>query len=388
MIQLAHSQSTPRCVHLGLGWIGDKGGGLERYQDGICRQHFRAGVEVAALVQSRCAVRNHGSYHAIAFASPDERRRVKLRQLRQFLPTLFGSPSILVSHHASVSDTALPMIADTPHVVHFHGPWAQEARVEGAPLWKSWLQKRQETRVYRSADRILTLSKAFADLVIRDYGVDEDRVRVVPGAIDALAADPRMSRHEARMALGWPTDRPILLSIRRLVRRVGIDVLIGAVARLVRRHPDVLVLIGGTGRLQLELAARIHDEGLSDHVRLLGFVPPESLSTAYRACDFSVIPTQSLEGFGLVTLESMAAGSPAVVTPVGSLGEVVGPLSESLILPGKSERAIAEGLDRILSGTVRLPDDQACRDYVRHHFDWSVIAPRVLDVYREAGEIS
>jgi glycosyltransferase involved in cell wall biosynthesis len=302
------------------------------------------------------------------------------------LTLLRRSSTTVVSHHASVSEVLLPLLRDVPHVVHFHGPWAQEARVEGAPRWKTWLQQRQEARVYRSADRILTLSHAFKELVVRDYGVDERRVRVVPGAIEALDADPGISRHEARTRLGWPTDRPILLSIRRLVRRVGVDVLVQAAAKMVRQHPDLLILIGGSGPLKTQLAESIERYGLENNVRLLGFVPAGDLSIAYRAADFSIVPTQSLEGFGLVTLESMAAGTPAIVTPVGSLPEVIGPLSESLILPSKSAEGIAEGLDAILRGRVALPDDQACRTFVRQNHDWSVIAPRVLDVYRAASQ--
>ncbi|HBJ34808.1 MAG TPA: glycosyltransferase family 1 protein, partial [Planctomycetaceae bacterium] len=228
---------------------------MERYQHGICVAHVATGQNVTAWVQSRDPVGNDLPYPVIAYASPDSPRRRKLRQLQSLAAERFRNRDFtFVSHHASVSSSLVPLLHRIPHVVHFHGPWADEAAIEGAPRWKTFLQRRAERKAYHSADRIITLSTAFAQLIVERYGVSLDVVRVVPGAIDAAAADPGISRTEARQRLGWPTDRPILISIRRLVKRVGIDVLIEATRQLVARHPDLLVLIGGTGPLQGELA--------------------------------------------------------------------------------------------------------------------------------------
>lgn len=374
-----------RLLHLGLGWFDDRGGGLERYQHGICVAHAGLGLDVTAWVQSRCPIDDDQPYPVVAYASPDSPRGTKLRQLQNLATERFRDRDFtFVSHHASVSSSLVPLLRDIPHVVHFQGPWADEAAIEGAPWWKTFLQRRAERKAYHSADRIITLSDAFSNLIVERYGVSPDVVRVVPGAIDAAAADPCISRSEARQRLGWPLSRPILISIRRLVKRVGVDVLIEVTRLLTAKHPDLLVLIGGTGPLKPDLEAAIERYGLAQNVRLLGFVPDDLLSTAYAAADYSIVPTQALEGFGLVTLESMATGTPAIVTPVGSLPEVCGPLCESLVLPGKSAQAMAEGLDQILRGKTKLPDAEACQRYVKENYDWGVIAPRVLEVYREA----
>lgn len=383
-----------RFIHLGLGWIGDKGGGLERYQHGVCTAQAILGCDVTAWVQSRTVIdadafTPHAVYAAVVFASQSEKRAEKLRKLRLLAMDRFKSRDfIFVSHHASVSGSLSDLYRRVPHVVHFHGPWADEAAIEGAPWWKSWFQAREERKVYHAADRIITLSEAFKELVVERYGVRRDIVRVVPGGIDTNAADPKLTRTAARQKLGWPLDRPIVLSVRRLVKRVGVDVLIEAVGKYVKEQSgrsDLLVLIGGTGPLRELLEQQIERLGLQNHVRLLGFVPAEDLSTAYCAADVSIVPTQSLEGFGLVTLESLAAGTPAIVTPVGSLPEVMTGLSPSLVLPGRGVAEIALGLRLFAEGTIALPDETACREYVRMHYDWSNIGPRVLDVYGEAG---
>lgn len=375
-------------VHLGLGWIEDRGGGLERYQHGICAAHAGMGLDVTAWVQSRCEISAALSYPVVSFASPTEKRSQKLNKLRAMASSRFKQADFtFVTHHASVSGPLSHLARTVPHVVHFQGPWAAEAAVEGAPWWKTWLQSAQERKAYHSADRVITLSEAFRQLLIERFAIRPEVVHVVPGAIDSRAADPGISRVDARRRMRWPEDRPIALTIRRLVRRVGVDVLIEAVAQLlsVQRNSDLLVMIGGTGPLQEQLQKRIHNLGLEEHVRLLGFVPDDQLSTAYRAADLSIVPTQSLEGFGLVTLESLATGTPAMVTPIGSLPEVLTELSSSLVLAGSGVDDICAGLRAFFNGTMTVPDEHACRDYVRTRYDWSVIAPRVLDVYRLAS---
>ena len=146
----------------------------------------------------------------------------------------------------------------------------------------------------------------------------------------------------------------------------------------------MLLLIAGKGRLEGELQARITEAGLEDNVKLLGFVPDQHLAALYRAANISVVPTVALEGFGLITVESLASGTPVLVTPVGGLPEAVAGLSPNLVLPETGAKAIAEGLAGALNGSLKLPDADACRRYARENFDNSVIAKRVASVYSEA----
>jgi glycosyltransferase involved in cell wall biosynthesis len=119
-------------------------------------------------------------------------------------------------------------------------------------------------------------------------------------------------------------------------------------------------------------------------VKLAGFVPDANLPLAYRAADLSVVPSVALEGFGLVVLESLASGTPVLVTPVGGLPEVVNGLSKDLILDGSSANHLAQGLAARLSALDKLPSDAACQAYAKGNFDWPVIAKRVIDAYKNA----
>jgi glycosyltransferase involved in cell wall biosynthesis len=290
--------------------------------------------------------------------------------------------AVFISHHASVSDSVLEFLGGIPHIVHFHGPWAEEAKVEGKPFWRTWYQHRSERRVYRSASQIITLSEAFRKIVIETYCVEPERVTVVPGGIDSAAFDPGVSREEARKHLGWPTDRPIILSVRRLIRRVGLDCLLDAVRIICRRHRDVLVMIAGRGPMNGELAKMISEYGLADNVKLLGYVPDIDLPFAYAAADLTVVPTQSLEGFGMVLLESLFGGTLPLVTPVGGLPEVCYRWAPESIFQDRTSAAMADRISRYLSGELKPPAPDECRRFVRATYDWQIIAKRVSERYQ------
>jgi len=93
------------------------------------------------------------------------------------------------------------------------------------------------------------------------------------------------------------------------------------------------------------------------------------------------VPSIALEGFGLTTIESLAAGTPVLVTPVGGLPETVRELDPQLVLAGSRPTSLAEGVVAALTGEHVLPSPQACVAYARLRFDWPVIAEQVLNVY-------
>jgi glycosyltransferase involved in cell wall biosynthesis len=135
--------------------------------------------------------------------------------------------------------------------------------------------------------------------------------------------------------------------------------------------------------LQPQLVAQIEAAGLGGHVKLLGFVTDDDLPFLYRAADLSVVPSVALEGFGLIAAESLAAGTPCLVTPVGGLPEIVTGLCTDLVLPDTETSTLAAGIKAALRGELKLPGDTSCRAYASAHFAWPLIAARVAACYRD-----
>jgi glycosyltransferase involved in cell wall biosynthesis len=92
----------------------------------------------------------------------------------------------------------------------------------------------------------------------------------------------------------------------------------------------------------------------------------------------------ALEGFGLIVAESLAAGTPSLVSPVGGLPEGVGGLSRDLIMPLATAEDMAMSLQAALRGDVKLPNSAACRRYAEDSFSWPLVAARVATSYRRA----
>jgi len=288
---------------------------------------------------------------------------------------------VIASHFALYTAPVLDLIGDTPLVVHFHGPWGLESKAEGDSYAKAKMKAAIERIVYRRATLFVVLSTSFREVLSAEFGIPSERIHVVPGGVDPTQFQTLLSRSSARARLQLPESRPTVVAVRRLARRMGLENLIDAWVYIQREVPDALLLIAGKGPIAEELRDRIAGHGLNEHVRLMGFVPDNNLPLLYRSADISILPTQSLEGFGLTTIESLAAGTPVLVTPVGGLPEVVQDLSPRLILPDGNVDSIADGLITALQNQGGLPTPSQCRDYVQSRYSWPSIAEQTRSVY-------
>jgi glycogen synthase len=378
--------SPMRIFEIGMHWFPEGGGGADRYFHGLVLELIGHDSAARAFVFGEGRAGDAGGQVRF-LGSREQSMPQRLRRLRQGVKEeiLRGSGRVLIaSHFALYGFPLLDVLWRNAHVVHFHGPWAGESEAEGESSRVVYFKKAVERITYATARRFIVLSKAFRNVLVQRYGVAEDRIDVVPGGVHADAFNTGLSRDEARTKLGWPNDRIILLTVRRLARRMGLENFIDAIEQLRQKEPSILAILAGTGPLSAELAALIEKKRLKEHVRLAGFVPDAELPLAYRAANLSVVPSIALEGFGLIVLESLAAGTPVMVTRVGGLPEVVGGLSQSLIFAGTSPSQLADGLALRLSALDQLPSDTVCQSYARDNFDWPVIARKVIGVYEDA----
>ena len=372
-----------RIFEIGMHWFPEGGGGADRYFYGLVSDLVRHDPSVRAFIFGDGSAGNAGPQ--VRFLGSREQslpqRFAKLRKGVKEEIARGSGPVLIATHFALYGFPLLDVLWRRPHVVHFHGPWAFEAAAEGESKGAVYFKQTVERATYATARHFIVLSEAFREVLMRRYRVRADRIDIVPGGVQADIFNTGLSRAEARERLGWPKDRLILLTVRRLARRMGLENFIEAVSQLRSKEPAILAVLAGTGPLAGELASLVERKGLGDHVKLAGFVPDADLPLAYRAADLSVVPSISLEGFGLIVLESLAAGTPVIVTPVGGLPEVVSGLSKDLILEGSSPAQIAEGLAVRLSARDKLPSATACQSYAKDNFDWPVIASKVKGVY-------
>lgn len=367
---------------IGDEWFPNKPGGLSRYTYELTHQ--------LAISPDRIYLAGFGmpnesagsSVQLINLGFPGDSLVTRLWSTHQKLTdkSIFSPDTVNVHFALYGLPVLLRFRHKVPVILTFHGPWAMESLQEGDSKLSVILKYFFERIFIGSCDRFIVLSKAFGTILNETYHVPWSKIHIIPGGVDTLRFQLNLARQDSRTQLNWPQDRPILFTPRRLVYRMGLDKLITALVEVKKQVPEVWLAIAGKGPLRETLEQRVRDLNLEENVKFLGFLPDEDLPVAYQAADLTVMPSQSLEGFGLVLLESLACGTPALCTPVGGMPEVVEPFYPSLVTQSTDENAIAERLIDFLTGRLELPPRETCREYAVNNFDWKAIAPRVREV--------
>jgi len=187
----------------------------------------------------------------------------------------------------------------------------------------------RETALYRSCDLVIATTPPQFEMIVGDYGIDAEKVRMIPPGYDDLRFYPvsASSRELLRRQFGF--EGPTVLALGRLAKNKGYDLLIDGFARLVQRLPDAMLQLsiggapGGAANPMLEeLKNQARELGLSRSVRFGGYVPDERLPDLYRAADIFVLSSR-YEPFGMTAIEAMACGTPTVVTVHGGLQKAI-----------------------------------------------------------------
>lgn len=380
MIQSAIKPASILCV--GKEWFPTKPGGLDRYVHELIHQLTDSGDQVELCAADLPDL----SYQSdLTLTNLTSTRQVLPYRLwtshRQFQQRSLLLPDAINLHFALYSFPVLNALPQgIPITFTFHGPWAAESEQEGQNRWSIAFKQWMEQQVYQRCDRFIVLSQAFGTILHQTYGIPWERIHVIPGGVNTHHFQPQLSPVAARQQLGWATDRKILFTPRRLVHRMGIDKLLTALVEVKQQVPEVWLAIAGKGALRSALEQQVEQLGLQQHVQFLGYLPDDQLPLAYQAADLTVVPSQSLEGFGLILLESLACGTPALCTPIGGMPEVLAPLSPNLVTATADAPAIAQQLIRVLTVPGLLPSRPTCREYAYQNFDWQLIRERVRTV--------
>lgn len=372
-------------VVVGLATFEEMAGGSARYLSGLVAGLRRLGHRVEVVTAAR-HVATVG-YSERGFGG--QLRRALARFLvvmpRTFATVLFLRPDVVNSHFAldGLPAVLAASITRAPVVVMFQGPWAREAVATGRRgRWpfSTRARRRIERFVYRRAKHCIVLSRAFADVLVAEYGVERSRVRVIPAGIDMRFFTGTPTRREARRQLALP-DRFTIVSVRRLVPRMGLDLAIDALSDMTPES-DAQLVIAGTGpdRERLESIAR--KRGVVERVRFLGRVSDTDLPLLYAAADVCVVPSRELEGFGYVALEALAAGTPVIAVGTGGLTELVGGLEPRWVVPPDG-RSIAAAIQALVATPDDYPQRRARQAYAAT-MDWARVVPRVVDVFEQA----
>jgi glycogen(starch) synthase len=228
---------------------------------------------------------------------------------------------------------------------------------------QGWVDKHPQSYIHgverwitNRSDRVLVCSTFMREQVVDVFGVEEERVEVIPNGIDPEDLQPH-DDDELRFALE-------------------------ALPEIIERLPNTRFVVAGSGTHEQELRRQAEELGLMEHGTFVGWIGDDVLHSLYRIADVCVVPS-IYEPFGLVALEAMASSCPCIVADTGGLREVVPHDEVGLRFRARDPVSLAEM-------TVRVLDDaKLCRrltaeafEHLRR-FDWGDVAERSADVYAE-----
>jgi len=307
------------------------------------------------------------------------------------------------SMHTALGIAASGAAKEIPRTYHFHAPLHEEERLnapQDAYAWYQWrryvkplwfpvflvLMKTLEARALKSCRKIFTLSDFTSQYVKRTYNISCDKILKVPGGVDVRRFKPAENRGAVRRELRLPADKRILLTVRRLVPRMGLDNLIRAMPLILKSYPETILLIGGEGVLRQQLQRLIDKLRLGENILLLGFLDSGKLPLFYQASDLFILPTRELEGFGMVTTEALACGLPVLGTPVGGTREVLGGFDTGMLFNDNSAGSMAELIVEYLRDTGRREEARSrCRRHALDNYSWDSVILRLEKSFLEVA---
>lgn len=254
-----------------------------------------------------------------------------------------------------------------------------------------------ELKAIALADRIVAATTTEEGQLISLYGVDPQKIRVIPPGVDLSHFYP-IPPDEAKEFVGVPVKKRMLLFVGRIEPLKGIETLLRALAIMQNKQTGLsdqlcLAIIGG------EVGGETTDEsdemtylqslcrafGLDQLVTFLGKKDQDSLPYYYSAAEMVIMPSH-YESFGMVALESMACGTPVVASQVGGLTHLVEDGVTGYHVPVENPQVLSERITGLL-------EDKALRYRMGHDafafakkYGWENISDRIIHLYQSTIE--
>lgn len=305
--------------------------------------------------------------------------RVKANLRCQFstLPALYATPLDVVWTQTLTSTLpflftrsalgGIPVVYDidvTPHLLAAFGPYYAE-QVRGSALKRRTVDALHRMALRRVA-AVVAWSAWAARSFERDYGVDRERIHILPPGVDLTIWE-----HTDDMRRGADGRLPRLLFVGGDFDRKGGNLLLD----VYRQH--------FVGRCELHLVTKADiptSEGIIGHHDLTPNDP--TLRHLYASCDALVLPTHA-DCFSLAAIEAMASSLPVITTAVGGIPEIVIPNETGyLVTPGNGAE-LRQAIEALLAdSTLRRALGHQGRAIAEARFDANINARRLLDLSR------
>jgi len=285
------------------------------------------------------------------------------------------------------------------HTPHSLGWWKQQnmgaemsaEEMEAQYRFKERINK--EFLVYQMSDHVIATTEPQVELLSDHYDILDRHMTVVPPGMDENRFAPVRQEEQRELRAQYGFEEADVLALGRMAQNKGYDLLIRALPTLFELVPAarLVAAIGGEDSEQdsagvQELQQLAHELGVADKIVWLNYVADEDLPNYYRAAEVFVMPSR-YEPFGMVAIEAMACGTPAVVTVHGGLFEVIEFGIHALFAdPNRPvELGTMMALPLLYPNLNQELSVEGAR-FARRNFGWTGIAKRILQIFDNAQQ--
>ena len=234
------------------------------------------------------------------------------------------------------------------------------------------------------ADRVVTTGEYTRTYMIREKGIDPERVVAIPSGIDLNRFDPGATRENLRGELGLGKDTPVFGSASIFRRKKGYDFLLEATPRILSAHPSAKLLLVGGGPQEENLRRRIEELKIEEAVILSGF--REDMPRVLNTMDIFVFPTLE-EAFPNAVMEALAMKRAVVASRVGGVPDIIRDGETGFLVEPGDPAAIAEKVSFLFRNrSLRTKIGEAGRRFVEANCSHNIMVRRVEGVYRNLME--
>ena len=235
---------------------------------------------------------------------------------------------------------------------------------------------------YESSEVIVNSNYMKCELQ-RLFGLPFEKINVIPNGININNFSGIEKDYEFRRQYAMDNEK-IILYVGRLVYEKGVQNLISAMPKILNGYNDSKLVIVGRGGMYDELKNQAKAMGIENKVYFTGYLNSKQVQKMYKCADVAVFPS-TYEPFGIVALEAMLAGVPAVVSDIGGLDEIINHKIDGMKSYAGNPNSIADSV------LTLLYDHKLCANIsknakakIKEQFNWNKIAQDTHFIYEKA----
>jgi phosphatidylinositol alpha-1,6-mannosyltransferase len=274
---------------------------------------------------------------------------------------------------------AVARLTFRPVVIYAHG--------EELTTWGKGGKYKAMRFALRHANKVIANSD-YTRIELKNMDVDPDRIVIVNPGVDVNRFKPNLSCEDLKTSINLASDEKLILSVGRLSRRKGFDMVIRSLPELMSRGIKVRYALIGIGEDWEFLSDLAFQLGVADNVHLLGHVSPEDLPRWYNACDVFAMPNRMIngdtEGFGMVFIEAAACKKPSIAGLAGGTGAAVQDSVTGLRVNGENLTDILSSIESLLiNKTIGNKMGINGLKAVNEIFNWENVAKKTWQITTE-----